>query len=364
MNVRTVPGPLSRADREGVDALAGRAAEADGVAPLDEAALLALADAAAPTAGSPLHVLAREQAPAASGTRLVGYAYLDRGGPVPTAQLVVDPAARRHGIGRALVGALLDAATADTPVRPAGHAPQAGGTGPDGTGPGETGPDGTIAGAPRAGLEAWAHGDLPAARALAAAAGFVRVHELWRMSLDLGRRAAGTDEPRWPDGLVVRPFAPGHDEEAWLAVNARAFADHPEQGRWTSRDLAAREREPWFDPAGFLLAARGDGSIAGFVWTKVHAAGELADHPVGEVYVLGVDPLAQGAGLGRALTAAGLDLLAGLGLRTAVLWVAGDNAAAIRTYRRAGFERAALDVRYARRAGRGTTPPDGATMGS
>ncbi|MBN9373789.1 MAG: GNAT family N-acetyltransferase, partial [Cellulomonas sp.] len=133
---------------------------------------------------------------------------------------------------------------------------------------------------------------------------------------------------------------------------------------WTAHDLAAREREPWFDPAGFLLAGRADGSIAGFVWTKVHPAGDLADEPVGEVYVLGVDPSAQGAGLGRALTAAGLAHLVGRGLGTAVLWVAGDNAPAIRTYARAGFARAALDVRYARRAAGDATPPDGATMGA
>jgi mycothiol synthase len=95
-----------------------------------------------------------------------------------------------------------------------------------------------------------------------------------------------------------------------------------------------------------------------------HPAGELADEPVGEIYVLGVDPSAQGAGLGRALTSAGLDHLVGRGLGTAVLWVAGDNSAAIHTYRRAGFERTALDVRYARRAADVAAPPSGATMGA
>jgi mycothiol synthase len=337
MALRAVPGPLSPAERAAVRGVADRATAADGVAPLDEAALLAVAD---DEPGAHLHVLALEDPGAAPSRgasehadpsgRVVGYAFVDRGGAVPTAQVVVDPAARRHGIGRAL----LEAAA-----------------GPDTTGEQPPGP-----------LEAWAHGDLTAARALAAAAGFAAVEELWRMSLDL--RGAAPVQPVWPDGIVVRPFRPGHDEEAWLAVNARAFADHPEQGRWTDHDLAAREREPWFDPAGFLLAARADGRIAGFAWTKVHGAGELADEPVGEVYVLGVDPAAQGEGLGRALTAAALAHLSGRGLRTAVLWVAGGNAAAIRTYRRAGFVRAALDVRYARPAAVGTRPPEGATMGS
>jgi len=363
MELRTLTGPLSHGDRDAVRGLVERAAAADGVAPLDEAALLALADEDPASPGGARHVLAflgdgtdpRSDAGTSDGSgagpgavpqdrpgtgsgggahaaagRVVGYAHVDRGGAVPTAQLVVDPPARRRGVGRAL----LEAAAGDAPG----------------------------AGAPPGPLEAWAHGDLPAARALAAAAGFLPVHELWRMAADLVRHAPA--EPAWPAGCTVRRFVPGRDEAAWLAVNAAAFADHPEQGRWTAHDLGAREREPWFDPAGFLLAHAADGALVGFVWTKVHPAGELADEPVGEVYVLGVAPAAQGAGLGRALTAAGLAYLVGRGLRTAVLWVAGDNAAAIRTYRRAGFERTALDVRYARRTGGGAMPPDGATMGS
>ena len=392
VDLHTVSGPIAPADRDAVLALAARAAATDGVAPLDEAALLALDDPASPalhllvcaprtatprTATPEVHgvlasctsdiapspsatseedkVLTRPSSDVAGG--MAGYAQVDRGGTVPTAQVVVAPAERRRGIGRALL-------------------------------------DGAVAAAGGA-LEVWAHGDLPAARALAASAGFVRVHELWRMALDLRGRPAGPGpggvgsasgsqvvhpgsgsqvvhpgsgsqvvHPGFGPGFVVRPFTPGHDEEAWLALNARAFADHPDQGRWTAHDLAAREREPWFEPAGFLLAERADGTLAGFVWTKVHPAGEMAPEPVGELYVLGVDPSAQGAGLGRALTAAGLDHLVGRGLRTAVLWVAGDNAAAIRTYRRAGFERAALDVRYARRPEHTSGSPDGATMGS
>jgi len=310
MDLRRVSGPLSPSDREAVRALAARATAEDGVAPLDEAALLALDDDGAVRG---VHVLADE------GDHVVGYAQVDPGGEVPAAQLVVDPGARRRGVGRALL--------------------EAAGDGP---------------------LEALAHGDLPAARALAEAAGFVAVHELWRMARDLRHPVA---EPVWPAGVVVRAFVQGHDEAAWLAVNAHAFADHPEQGRWDAHDLRAREREPWFDPDGFLLAER-DGTLQGFAWTKVHPAGELADGPVGELYVVGVDPSAQGAGLGKALTAAGIAHLVGRGLGTAVLWVAGDNAAAVRTYRNAGFERAGTDVRYARDDARGASEADGATMGA
>ena len=326
MDVHTIRGPLPAADRAAVRALVDRAAAADGVAPLDEAALLALADDI-PT----LHLLASETStagavdPSDARAGLVGYAQVDLGTAPAGTQLVVDPGPRERGIGRALLAA-------------------------------------AVAAAPGGALEVWAHGDLPAARALAASANLDKVHELWRMALDLRRRPPAP-APAWPPGLVVRPFAPARDETAWLAVNARAFADHPDQGRWTAHDLAAREREDWFDPDGFLLAERA-GALAGFVWTKVHPAGDLAPEPVGEIYVLGVDPSAQGGGLGRALTSAGLDHLVGRGLGTAVLWVAGDNAAAIHTYRRAGFERAALDVRYAHRAVDIPGSPDGATMGS
>ncbi|WP_374694108.1 mycothiol synthase [Cellulomonas fimi] len=297
-----------------VRGLAARAHEVDGVAPLSEQPLLRLADAAAPV----VHLTARTPA-----GELVGYAQVDT--ETASAELVVDPAHRRRGTGRAL----LDAART--------HTATATGTG----------------------LKVWAHGDLPAARAFAAMTGLVVVRELRKLRLDLASRTDATRRPL-PAGTTLRAFVPGQDEEAWRRVNARAFAHHPEQGRLTVADVQAREREPWFDPEGFLLAER-DGVLVGSVWTKVHPAGTEADEPVGEIYVVGVDPDAQGTGLGGALTSAGLDHLASRGLATVVLYVDADNTAAVRTYDAQGFVRAATDVMLASDT---EGSPTGATMGS
>jgi len=159
------------------------------------------------------------------------------------------------------------------------------------------------------------------------------------------RRPLAGDLPRipFPEGVTVRHFRPGHDEDAWLGVNSRAFAHHPEQGRWTLHDLRLREAEPWFDPAGFLLAVDIEDTLLGFHWTKVQDG-------LGEVYILGVDPLGHRRGLGKALTVAGLAYLKDRGLTTAMLYVDESNPAAVRLYRGLGFEVFSTDVSYQRGA--------------
>ncbi|MEV5154685.1 mycothiol synthase [Streptomyces werraensis] len=236
------------------------------------------------------------------GEELVGYAQLEGADPVepPAAELVVHPSYRGQGHGRALGTALLAASGKR--------------------------------------LRVWAHGGHSTARHLAQVLGLTLFRELRQMRRPLAN--LDLPDPVLPEGVTVRTFEPGRDDAAWLALNAAAFAHHPEQGSLTQRDLDDRKAEPWFDPAGFFLAER-DGRLVGFHWTKVHA-----DEGLGEVYVLGVAPGAQGGGLGKALTTIGLRHLADQGLPTAMLYVDADNKAAVSVYERLGFVTHETDLMY------------------
>jgi mycothiol synthase len=179
---------------------------------------------------------------------------------------------------------------------------------------------------------------------IAAAVGLDRRRDLLQL-----RRPLPVEAERRADlpALSLRPFRPGHDEDGWLEVNRRAFAHHPEQGRTTLDELLALEAQPWFDPAGFLLldgeGARA-GALDGFCWTKVHEA-ERA--PLGEIFVIGVDPARHGERLGPALTLAGLDYLQEVrAITTGMLYVEADNEPARRMYDRLGFETHHLDRVY------------------
>lgn len=191
-------------------------------------------------------------------------------------------------------------------------------------------------------VSAWSHGDHPAAGALAARHGFERVRTLLRLRLP---SLTHVDPREATDGIRIETFDPATDASDWLAVNARAFAGHPEQGRMTADDLAEREAESWFDPSDFLVARDGDGRMLGFHWMKLEPGADDA-----EVYVLGVDPDAAGRGLGSALLTEGLLRMRARGRTSASLYVEGDNDRALGLYRRAGFVDDAVDVQY-RRAG-------------
>jgi len=235
---------------------------------------------------------------------LVGYAHVDTFGDAFDNQIVelfVHPAHRRAGHGAAMVDAVL-AGTA----RP---------------------------------LRLWSHRDHPAAARIAEHRNLARARELFQMHL-------GPDvelpQAKWRDGVRVRAFVPGQDEQAMVDVNKRAFDWHPEQGMLTVADVADAEREPWFDASGFFLAVDESDRVVGFHWTKVHADG------TGEVYVVGVDPDAQGGGLGKALTLAGLHHLRERGVRDIILYVESDNSPAVAVYTRLGFTLAYTNVAYQR----------------
>jgi mycothiol synthase len=138
------------------------------------------------------------------------------------------------------------------------------------------------------------------------------------------------------EGVTVRGYTET-DADELLRVNAAAFASHPEQGAMDAANLAERMAEPWFDPAGLLLAADGD-RLLGFHWTKQHSPA------LGEVYVVGIDPAAQGRGLGKLLTLAGLHHLAGRGVDEVLLYVESDNAPAVAVYAGLGFGHAPADT--------------------
>jgi mycothiol synthase len=241
------------------------------------------------------------------------------------AELVVDPDARRHGHGGQLLDALLERVPS--------------------------------------GLRVWAHGDHPAARALAASRGLTPVRELLQLRAEVPVPAPAPELVEGPDAedastssatvhastssatedastssATVSSATAGFDADEWVALNARAFASHPEQGAVTRADLDVLMGEPWFDADDLLLLRDGD-ELVGYCWLKV-------EHGVGEFYVVGVSPDRQGEGLGRQLVRAGLARLAERGIRTASLYVEGDNAPALRLYRSFGFADHSIDVQY------------------
>jgi mycothiol synthase len=260
-----------------IERIASAAEATDGVAPLDEATWLTLRNRP-----DQVRCWVRDDA----------FALLIRG----ELSVVVHPDARRRGVG----GRLLAEVLADV-------------------GEGN--------------LAAWLHGDHPAAHLLAERHGFDRVRELWVMRRPL---SVPLPELTTPDGVILRGFRAG-DEDELIRVNSRAFVGHPEQGAMDAANLAERMAEPWFDPAGLIVAVTGD-RMLGFHWTKVHSPSH------GEVYVVAIDPEAQGRGLGRALTLAGLHHLAARGLDEVLLYVESDNAPAIAVYSRLGFTHSPADT--------------------
>ncbi|WP_293696675.1 mycothiol synthase [uncultured Agrococcus sp.] len=177
---------------------------------------------------------------------------------------------------------------------------------------------------------AWAHGDHPAAARLAEEFGLRRTRELLQL------RARVPSDAVVPS--TVRAFT-DDDGDAWLRVNAAAFAGHPEQGSLTAGDLADRRSAAWHSDDNLLLHET-DGELDAFTWLKPHG------DDIVELYAVGVAPNAQGRGLGRTMMDATFGRMRELGAETAHLYVEGDNLPALELYKRFGFERWAIDVQY------------------
>ncbi|WP_404388900.1 mycothiol synthase [Humibacillus xanthopallidus] len=301
--VRDQEHPLTAAEADSVLALAADAERHDGSAPLSEQFRLS---ARSRDHDGARHLLATDDAGA-----IIGYAQWRVGaaGEPPSAELVVAPTRRRQGVGRALLVAL-----------------------------------------PRD-ARVWSHGSgasAASASAFAAALGLEPVRRLHVMGRSL-RSGPPWPAPELPAGYAVRTFERGRDEDAWLALNAAAFAHHPEQGSLRRADLDQRMAEPWFDPAGLILVVEADDPdrLAASHWTKVDPPVQDGGQ-VGEVYVVAVSPDRQGQGLGRTVTVLGLDHLRSLGLHEVVLYVDEENVAAVRTYTALGFTDVEVHQQFAR----------------
>jgi mycothiol synthase len=287
---------LSGDEQRRIRELISAAAEVDAVTPVGDQVLRELA------LDRTRHLVA------ADGDDIVGYLNLAPASDEapPMAELVVHPRSRRRGIGAAMAGAGLS----------------------------EGGEEARI----------WAHGNLPAAQATARALDLVVVREL----LQMRRPLTGLPAVTVPDGVRIATYSGTADDAELLRVNNAAFSWHPEQGGWTLADIAERRAEPWFDPGGLFLAFDADTeALLGFHWTKVHSS------DLSEVYVVGVDPAAQGRGLGAALTLIGLhhlaDRLSASEHPVVMLYVEADNSAAVKTYQRLDFEVHSVDAAYAAR---------------
>ncbi|WP_257159769.1 mycothiol synthase [Corynebacterium cystitidis] len=278
--ITSVQLPAVPAQQAWVKSLIAKAEAHDGVAPFSEVFLQGLNDDRL----RHRHLLIADSAVAALA-------------PDGGVELVVDPQWRREGRGSALINEVL---------------------------------------AEESAAQFWAHGNLPAARALAESRSMKVTRRLLVMGVE-GSPLLEASQVDLPHGFAalnytqaVERFGRETVEQAWLEANNDAFSWHPEQGGWTLSQLHQGMEADWFDPAGVLLLYHGE-QLAGFHWTKVHPQGD------GEVYVVGLASAFRGQGLGDPLLRIGLRYLVEQGVRRVILYVEADNQPAVARYEDLGF---------------------------
>jgi len=294
---------LSKSQQESVLALIKAAHDFDGTPPIAEHVLLHLRHGGDK---SDSHIVFEED------NQVIAYAHLDTTDLVagPSVEAVVHPNHRGKGLGALILKEAIKVCGDKTRI--------------------------------------WSHGDLPAAKAIAASLKFERLWSNLLMSKSLGDIQPVTS--KYP----IRTFIPDLDNQAFLSLNNKVFANYPDQGGWSEDDLKVRLNEAWFEKEGFFVA-EDKGELIGFCWTKIHGAhthshnGEDDDHghdALGEIYVLAVNPDYKGQGVGRDLTITGLNYLKYQGLNNVMLYVGVENTPAFNLYKSLGFKEFGSDVMY------------------
>ena len=294
---------LSKSQQESVLALIKAAHDFDGTPPIAEHVLLHLRHGGDK---SDSHIVIEEN------NKVIAYAHLDATDLVagPSVEAVVHPNHRSKGLGSLILKEAIKVCGDKTRI--------------------------------------WSHGDLPAAQAIAASLNLERLWSNLLMSKTLGEIQPVTS--KYP----IRTFIPDFDNQEFLSLNNKVFANYPDQGGWSEDDLKVRLNESWFDEKGFFVA-EDKGELIGFCWTKIHGAhthshnGEDDDHgheALGEIYVLAVNPDYKGQGVGRDLTITGLNYLKHQGLNNVMLYVGVENKLALGLYESLGFTHHSSDIVY------------------
>jgi mycothiol synthase len=294
---------LSNSQQESILALIKAAHDFDGTPPIAEHVLLHLRHGGDK---SDSHIVFEE------GDQIIAYAHLDTTDLVagPSVEAVVHPKHRGKGLGSLILKEAIKVSGDKTRV--------------------------------------WSHGDLPAAQKIAAS---LKLERLW--SNLLMSKSLGDIQPvtcKYP----IRTFIPTLDNQAFLSLNNKVFANYPDQGGWSEDDLKVRINEDWFEKEGFFVA-EDKGELIGFCWTKIHGAHTHLHNDsdvnhghdaIGEIYVLAVNPEYKGKGVGRDLTITGLNYLKYQGLSNVMLYVGVENKPAFSLYKSLGFNEFGSDVMY------------------